>query len=206
MIITKKPEAKNIKVLSETGKNTTGFTIMNDPLDRMFINTATIKDFPEEMTDQVNHENLNVEGFSQPEPPTSNSIYFINFIADTMIHEAIHVMGSTEDFLYLGIQDNGLFDDISQSITTISNAIAEKHMPGGILEKLFKSYFLRNPLYEGFTLESLIEPEFLRSIFEKDSYFRAIVFLNNPDTISLLIREMSNLIQSAEGSPVHPNK
>jgi len=59
-------------------------------------------------------------------------------------------------------------------------------------EHLSKIYFMSNPLYKGFSIHSLSQPNILKEIFRDDAYFRAIVLLNNPDTISLLIRELAN--------------
>lgn len=59
-------------------------------------------------------------------------------------------------------------------------------------EYLSKLYFMSNPLYKNFSIVRLSQPAILKEIFQNDSFFRAIVLLNNPDTISLLIRELAN--------------
>lgn len=187
IISKKKPEEQHVEQLSNDKDTILGFTILNDPLDRIFINTAMIADFPS--------EGSNPKIFPQPDTPIRNRLFFINLIADTMLHEAVHALGSPEDYLYLNVNEKGQIDDIRASIKKIEIAISRGKMSEMAFEYLSKLYFMSNPLYKNFSIESINNPKIMREIFRADSFFRAIVLLNNPDTISLLIRELANFKQ-----------
>ena len=193
IIIAKKnsPEGQS-GILSQSGETMIGFAIENDALDRIFINMAMITDFSKEEVSLPDNHHLEVEKIPQPNTPRRNRLYFINMIADTMLHEAIHVLGSPEDYLYLNTNKKGLLDNISKAIKKIESSIADNKMNDSKFEHLSKIYFMSNPLYKGFSIHSLSQPNILKEIFRDDAYFRAIVLLNNPDTISLLIRELAN--------------
>lgn len=185
-------EEKSQEILSEEGKNTLGFTVLNDPLDRIFINTAVIADSFESVAVQTHKNIMETAAIPQPDTPKRNRIFFINLISETMLHEAVHALGSPEDYLYLHINRDGYIESTRDSIHNIEHAILEGEMNNIKFEYLSKLYFMSNPLYKDYTITSLIKPKILHRIFQEDSFFRAIVLLNNPDTISLLIREFAN--------------
>ena len=191
IITKKKSEEINRIIFTDKEEITLGFTILNDPLDRIFINTAMINDFPKETQGQDGTGKEDNIQYPQPPTPRRNRIFFINLIADTMLHEAVHILGSPEDYLYLSIDSEGKINNIDKSIKQIEDSIAHRKMNTLKFEYLSKLYFMSNPLYQDFTIDSLNRPEALKEIFRTDSFFRAIVLLNNPDTISLLIRELA---------------
>lgn len=192
IIILARKHPENENILSEEGKNMLGFTILHDPLDRIFINTAVIADIYGHTISQKNNKGLlEGQGIPQPDTPKRNRVYFTNLISETMLHEAVHALGSPEDYLYLYIDTEGHIDNISDSISHIEEAITEGAMDRIKFEFLTKIYFMSNPLYKDFSIRSLNKPEILKDIFRDDSFFRAIILLNNPDTISLLIRELA---------------
>ncbi|MBS0849643.1 hypothetical protein [Citrobacter sp. JGM124] len=199
IIITRKNSVdKNKETLSSEGKNTLGFSILNDPLDRIFINTAVIADIHEESPATKTKDFLEVPSIPQPETPRRNRVFFTNLIAETMLHEAIHALGSPEDYLYLNVNEEGRIDNVDDSIKHIETSITEGGMDRIKFEYLSKIYFQSNPLYKGLTSTSLKKPEILKDIFRDDGFFRSIVLLNNPDTISLLIRELAGIPPNEE--------
>lgn len=195
IIFKKNSEEKNKMLLSKQGTSVLGFVILHDPLDRVFINMAMMDDFSSEVIGQGSRVDFDNPEFIQPDTPKRNRLYFINLIADTMLHEAVHALGCTEDYLYLHKDSEGHLDNIDNSIQQIENAIRHDKMKKSKFEYLSKLYFMNNPLYNGLTLNSINRPEALTEIFREDSFFRAIILLNNPDTIILLIRELAGISQ-----------
>ncbi|MCS3433286.1 hypothetical protein [Klebsiella sp. BIGb0407] len=193
MVITKKEQADpNEKILSREGELNFGFTIEYDPLDRIFINTANIKDFSEKSLPQKGQSQPDKPLLPQPDSPTSNKLYFTNLISDTMIHESVHALGSPDDYLYLSINDDGFIYDIEESIKNIEKKIAGTITQEAEFKYFSKLYFMSNPLYKDFTFTSLNKPKIQGQLFRQDSFYRAIFLLKNPDIISLLIRELAN--------------
>lgn len=192
MIMTKKAQAApNIKILSEAGEQNLGFTITYDPLDRIFINAADIEEPTEQLAPPEDQSQPDSPSFSQPDAP-KDTMYLTNLISDTMLHESVHALGSPDDYLYLSINEEGYINNIKESIEQIEKAIATKKMEKLNFEYFSKLYFMSNPLYNDFTLASLNRPEILTELFRQDSFYRAILLLKNPDTISLLVRELAN--------------
>lgn len=52
-------------------------------------------------------------------------------------------------------------------------------------------YFMSNPVYKDFTLDSLLKPHNLERIFQFDDYFKGILLINNPDTVSQIISDLA---------------
>lgn len=188
MIITKKePGDLNREILSELGEDNLGFTLTNDPLDRIFINTAIVKDFPEHLANPENTPLL-----KQPETPERNRLFFTNLFSETMLHESVHALGSPDDYLYLNYNKEGSIQNIAKSLEQIENAIATKTMREEEFAHFSKVYFISNPVYRDFSFASLSKPEVQTELFRQDSFFRAMLLLKNPDTITLLVRELAN--------------
>ena len=199
MIIMKKKQSdENKKIFSEEGELSLGFTINNDPLDRIFINTVIMKDFSEQLNHPEGQSQSNSPLFPQPDSPIRNRMYFTNLISETMIHESVHALGSPDDYLYLPTNKEGYIDNIKKSIKQIEKAIAEETMEEVAFKYFSKLYFMSNPVYNDFSFASLNKPEILTELFRQDSFYRAILLLKNPDTISLLIRELANPSQLEE--------
>lgn len=199
MIITKKKQVDpNKKILTKEGELVFGFSIAHDPLDRIFINTAIIKDFSEKSTYPESQNQPNRPLLPQPDTPRRNQLYFTNLISDTMIHESVHALGSPDDYLYLSTNKEGYIEDITKSIKQIEEAIAAETIHRAEFKYFSKLYFMSNPLYKDFTFASLNRPEVQTELFRQDSFYRAILLLKNPDTISLLIRELANQNQPEE--------
>jgi len=158
----------NTEFLSDKGKTTLGFNLSHDPLDRIYINTAMMSDFSEK-----------------------SRLFYINMISDTMIHEAVHALGKTEDYVYLPISTDGHISEISTSIAEIEESIAWRYTESMNLEYLSRLYFLNHPLYNKFSISSLAKASNLLNIFRNDPYYRSIILLNNPDTIGVTIRELA---------------
>jgi len=136
---------------------------------------------------------MNEDSLFQPDSPKRNRIYFTNQVADTLLHEAVHALGSREDYMYLPSNNEGKINKIEYSIESMKEERYWRLKDNKRLGYLSKIYFMSNPLYNEFTTSSLCKLDIIRSIFLDDSFFRAIVLLNNPDTISLLIREIAGL-------------
>jgi len=192
MIITKKKQvALNKKILSEEGKDNLGFSIPYDPLDRIFINTAIMKDFTEQLTQTEIKSPSSSPVFWQPDSPRRNSLFFTNLISDTMIHESVHVLGSPDDYLYLRTNKEGKIKSLKESIAQIESSIKNGKMRAIPFNYFSKLYFMSNPIYKDFSFASLSKPKILVQLFREDSFYRAIFLLKNPDTVSLLIRELA---------------
>ncbi|WP_300000486.1 hypothetical protein [uncultured Cedecea sp.] len=170
IMIISKVRQKNIatEVLSDKGKATLGFNLAHDPLDRIYINTAMMNDFSE-----------------------TSRLSYINMISDTMLHEAVHALGKTEDYVYLPISEDGHISEISTSIAEIEESIAWEYTENMNIEYLSRLFFLNHPLYNKFSISSLVKASNLLNIFRNDPYYRSIIFLNNPDTISVIVRELA---------------
>lgn len=169
MIISKIRQSNiNTEVLSKKGKTTLGFNLSHDPLDRIYINTAMINDFSE-----------------------NDRLFNINMISDTMLHEAVHALGMTEDYVYLPTNRDGHISEISTSTAEIEDSIAWGYTESINLEYLSRLYFLKHPLYNKYSITSLVKASNLLNIFRNDPYYRSIILINNPDTISVIIRELA---------------
>lgn len=54
-------------------------------------------------------------------------------------------------------------------------------------------YFMSNPVYQNFELNSLLKPEALSLLFQYDDYLLALILVNNPDTITVIINDLVTL-------------
>ncbi|MCW2486088.1 hypothetical protein J5069_09295 [Candidatus Symbiopectobacterium sp. NZEC127] len=166
-------DKKNIDV----NRNVLGFSFINDPLDRVFLNTDII---PDDLTMNAS----DYEGFSQQE-------YYVNLMSGTLCHEAIHALGNPDDYFYHRIDENGKLQQVEDAIDRIEYFILTGNAFNDRFVYLCKSYFMSNPIYAGVNIESLMKPAVFHQLFVRDNYLRAIVLLNNPDTLTLLIRDFA---------------
>ncbi|MFT8211094.1 MAG: hypothetical protein ACMZI0_11840 [Symbiopectobacterium sp.] len=160
-----------------TNSNVLGFSYVNDPLDRIFINAEFIPD-------DFSPDEREYEGYAQQQ-------YYVNLIADTMRHEAIHALGSPDDYFYLRVDTEGNLEDVESSIARIEYHILTGNMLSEKFVYLCKTYFMTNPVYKAYNIESLLIPSTLYQIFKRDDYLRMIFLINNPDTLSLIIRDLA---------------
>lgn len=157
---------------------TLGVTPCDDPLDRMIFNALFI---PHDIDISMNAEQIN----QQQE-------YFTNIATETMLHEAVHATGPTEDYLYLDVNDIGRLESIRDALTHTERSIGSDMMREGFIY-LSKIYFSINPVYHKYNIDNLIIPQNLREIYSADNYFKALLLLNNPDAFAILIRDISEL-------------
>lgn len=154
-----------------------GLTDSADPLDRIFINTAIIQ---EGFNPSINE----FRGFQQKGK-------YINLVTSTMLHEAVHAIGIPEDYIYINVEETGEFVSIENAIDQIKYAIMNDSMVDEKFSYLCSLYFMSNPVYKDFSLESLMKPYNLERIFQFDDYFKGLLLINNPDTVSQIITDMA---------------
>ncbi|MCW2488046.1 hypothetical protein J5069_19270 [Candidatus Symbiopectobacterium sp. NZEC127] len=180
IILLIKNKSKEASVIQpETIKKGTvlGLSDTGDPLDRIFINTAIL---PEGFNPSVNE----FQGFQEKEK-------YINLATSTMLHEAVHAIGLPEDYIYLSVKETGEFVSIERSLAQIKYAIANDIMDNEKFSYLCNLYFMSNPVYKDFSLESLMKPGNLQRLFQIDDYFKGILLINNPDTVSQIISDVA---------------
>ena len=155
-----------------------GFTLCDDPLDRIILNSLYIpNDF---------------NPMSNPEQGPRQQEYFVNTAAETMLHEAVHATGSPEDYMYISSDDIGRLDSIDDAMYYIERAIRSGYMKEEFTY-LSKIYFSHNPVYHRYKIENLLRPRNLYNIYTKDNYFRILLLLQNPDTLVIIMRELAKL-------------
>ncbi|QZN95542.1 hypothetical protein [Symbiopectobacterium purcellii] len=191
LLIKNKSKAETVMQPEAINKDTIfGLTSIGDPLDRMFINTAIV---PEDL----NPSNNNFQTFQDREK-------YINLATGTMLHEAVHAIGLPEDYIYLNVEDTGGFVSIEQSLAQIKYAIENNFMEKEHFNYLCHLYFLSNPVYKDLSLESLMKPSNLKRLFQLDDYFKGVLLINNPDTVSQIISDIAKnneLFRRGDGAP-----
>ncbi len=155
-----------------------GVTMPGDPLDRIILNAFII---PEHFS-TIYHRIENVD----------TKEYYINLMKDTMIHEAAHATGDKHDYAYIKIDDFGRLTTIENAIVEIEMKIMRNAMDKKFID-LSKIYFSSHPAYREFSIDNLAKTYNLRHIFRKDPYLKGLLLLNNPDTLTIMIREISKL-------------
>ncbi|MCW2478231.1 hypothetical protein [Candidatus Symbiopectobacterium sp. NZEC135] len=155
---------------------TLGFSYTGDPLDRIFINSAVIPD-------DFNPNLSSLTDFQNREK-------YINSISNTMLHESVHATGVPFDFFYINTNESLDYVSLEDSLQQIENVISSKTLTtNSDFIYLCKLYFASNPIYNKYHFKSLITPDNLAHIFKNDDYFKLILLLNNPDSISHIIRD-----------------
>ncbi|GLY59173.1 hypothetical protein Pcaca05_00310 [Pectobacterium carotovorum subsp. carotovorum] len=152
----------------------TGVTMPGDPLDRIILNAFIIP-----------------EHFSSASGSLKKN-YYINIMADTMLHEATHATGDKHDYAYINIDNIGRLDSIENAIAELEIKIGSDGMYKKFID-LSKIYLSSNSVYREFAIQKLAAPRILRKIFTYDPYFKGLVLLNNPDTVAIIIRDISEL-------------
>ncbi|RJL50518.1 hypothetical protein D5071_13110 [Pectobacterium carotovorum] len=149
-----------------------GGTMPGDPLDRIMLNAFII---PEDFS-------------SAPEEKE----YYVNLMADTMIHEATHATGDGDDYSYIRADNFGRLNSIENAIAMLEMKIGSNSMDDKFID-LSKIYLSSNPVYRQFSIQKLAPPHILRKIFTYDHYFKGLFLLNNPDTVAIIIRDIAEL-------------
>ncbi|TKI04588.1 hypothetical protein [Martelella alba] len=170
-----------VKFIEKRGQSVLGFTMIGDPLDRIFLNTELF---------QNGFSMNNYQDFTRKD-------FFISLITDTLCHEAAHAVNSGYDLIYLPVNKRGSIMELDESIDFITRSI---HSNRGLEKEFYylsQIFFTSNPTYQIYTLESLMTRHNLHGIFQIDDFFKALIILNNPDTISLLIREVAAITPPA---------
>ncbi|MFT8211088.1 MAG: hypothetical protein ACMZI0_11810 [Symbiopectobacterium sp.] len=154
-----------------------GFSFVNDSLDRTFLNADII---PDDLTENFNE----YEAFSRQE-------YYVNLMAETLCYEAIHALGNPDDYFYHRTDNAGKLQQVEDAIEYIEYFILTGQAFNERFNYICELYFMSNPVYNGFNIDSLMKPPVFHQLFLKDSYLSSVIFINNPDTLSLLIRDFS---------------
>lgn len=155
-----------------------GYTPCDDPLDRIILNSLNI---PHDYDPTIHQE----QGNRQQE-------YFINIFSETILHESVHATGQPEDYIYIANDITGRLVPIEEALNDIETTIGS----GQINESftyLSKIYFSINPVYYKYNIDDLIRPQNLRRIYSTDNYFKTLLLLNNPDTLTIIIKDFAQL-------------
>lgn len=155
-----------------------GYTLADDPLDRLILNALFI---PDNFDPNVN-----------PELGSKQEEYFINIAKETMLHEAVHATGATADYIYIGSDDIGRLEPIEDALARIEWTIGKGRMREEFIY-LSKIYFSHNPVYHQYRIENLMLPKNLQQIYIQDDFFKTLLVLNNPDTLAILVRDIALL-------------
>lgn len=169
-----------ISVLKSSDKyNIVGFSHANDPLDRVYIKT-----------DRFIPKNSNaMPGWQISRRFDINSKVLSNIIC----HESVHALGTPEDYFYHHSGETGELEIIDDTLARIGIYLWRNKNIRPEFHDMCKLYFMSNPVYKTYDLESLIKPEVLNLLFQYDDYLRALILVNNPDTITVIINDLSNI-------------
>jgi len=181
MFAIRDPSGAKPSVTSSDDLATLGFTIPSDPLDRIVINMLIIPDGYDSASGSEN----TFPGFTQRSK-------YVNNIADTMIHEAVHATGETKELVYVTTENSGHMPRIDKTIDRLVTVIGTDKMIKGFPE-LNKLYFSSNPVYHDVNLEDIILPNNLHQIFLADNSYKALILLNSPDLFTTIVRDISEI-------------
>ncbi|QQG26614.1 hypothetical protein JFY74_10635 [Pectobacterium carotovorum] len=155
-----------------------GVTMPSDPLDRIILNAFIIPEHFSTISNPI--ENVNEKK------------YYINLIKDTIIHEAAHATGDKHDYAYIKTDNSGNLVPIKNAIVQLEMNIARDIMDKKFID-LSKIYLSSHPAYREFLIDNLVTSHNLQLIFKKDPYLKGLLLLNNPDTVAIMVREISEL-------------
>ncbi|QZN94547.1 hypothetical protein [Symbiopectobacterium purcellii] len=156
-----------------------GFSYIHDPLDRIYIKTDSLT--------------LNSRS-TMPTWERNREIQKkIKNLSNIMCHESVHALGTPEDYFYHNSIDEGEYDTIENTLIRTEIALRRGRGVNDAFINMCTLYFMSNPVYQTFELNSLLQPETLGLLFQYDDYLRALILINNPDTITVVINDLATL-------------
>ncbi|MCW2477622.1 hypothetical protein J5224_00635 [Candidatus Symbiopectobacterium sp. NZEC135] len=165
--------------LSGEKDNIVGFSYIHDPLDRIYIKTDS---FSRDRTSTF-------AGWEKVRDLEKKAEHLSNI----MCHESVHALGTPEDYFYHNTIDDGKYDMIENTLIRTEIALRQGRGVNDTFINMCTLYFMSNPVYQTFELNSLLKPEALSLLFQYDDYLRALILVNNPDTITVIINDLAKL-------------
>ena len=154
-----------------------GFAHSSDPLDRVYIKTDMF--MPKNSNAMASWEKIRAFEINS------------KILSNTICHESVHALGTPEDYFYHHSVETGELEIIGDTLARIGVYLRRNKNINSEFYKMCSLYFMSNPVYKSYDLNSLLKPEVLSLLFQFDDYLRALILVNNPDTITVIVNDLS---------------